>query len=292
MTVSNSDLTILDGGMGRELQARGLAKRGSVWSALALVEAPDVVADVHREFVEAGAEVIITNNYSVVPLMLDREGWLDRFDELLIRSGEIAASVRDSATAEFRIAGALPPLHTSYTPAEVGVEADNIVIYQRIAERLSPHVDLFVCETMSSAAEARSAVRAAALFDKPIWVAWALSKRADGTLLSGETIEEAYERLAGLPIDAFLFNCSTPEAISAALPRLRERTAVPIGGYANSFGVPPEDGGPRPLREELTPEAYAATALEWRASGASIIGGCCGISPKHINVMAHALREP
>ena len=59
----------------------------------------------------------------------------------------------------------------------------------------------------------------------------------------------------------FTHRDSTPEAISAALPRLRERTAVPIGGYANSFGVPPEDGGPRPLREELTPEAYAATAF-------------------------------
>ena len=69
----SSDVVLLDGGMGRELQDRGLARRGSIWSALALIEAPEVVTEVHEAFAGAGADVLTTNNYSVVPQMLAKE---------------------------------------------------------------------------------------------------------------------------------------------------------------------------------------------------------------------------
>jgi homocysteine S-methyltransferase len=284
-------LVLLDGGTGREIQDRGLARRGSIWSALALLEAPSVVSDVHQAFVDAGAEVIITNNYSVVPKMLGKEGLEHRFDELTIQCGELAAAVRDSTERSIRVAGSLPPLSISYQPSAVGPEVENVELYRRIANNLNPYVDLFVCETMSTGLEARAAARVAGEFAKPVWVAWTLDRSANGCLRSGETIAQAYDLLLGLRVDAFLFNCASPEAITTAIPLLREITDVPIGAYANAFGERRDDGSVTPIREDLDPDGYADVVLNWRAQGATILGGCCGISPRHIAVLAERLNR-
>lgn len=291
MTAQSLPVVLLDGGTGREIQDRGLASRGSIWSALALLEAPSVVSDVHQAFVDAGAEIIITNNYSVVPSMLDKEDLGDRFDELTIMCGELAAEVRDLSERDVRVAGSLPPLNVSYQPSAVGPETENIELYRRIARNLAPYVDLFVCETMSTGREARAAASAAGEYSKPVWVAWTLDRSANGCLRSGETVREAFDLLADVRVDAFLFNCATPEAITTAMPLLRVLTDSPIGGYANAFGQTRADGAATPLREDLSPEGYADIALEWRALGANILGGCCGISPGHIAVLAKRLNR-
>ena len=112
-----------------------------------------------------------------------------------------------------------------------------------------------------------------------------------GCLRSGESPGEAVAALEGLPVEAFLFNCCLPEAISAALPALRAATSGPIGAYANALtgfksdyemGGQPGEGRETPARGDLGPEAYAGFAREWRTMGAEIVGGCCGIGPDHI----------
>ena len=129
---------------------------------------------------------------------------------------------------------------------------------------------------------------------KPVWVAWTLDDAADGTLRSGETVAEAYHALSDLPVAAFLFNCSSIEAIARALPDLRALTDKPIGAYANAFQPLPQDyvmgaEGEVKLRD-LSPEAYLACARSWRDMGADIIGGCCGIGPGHIEVLREGLH--
>ena len=85
-----TQLTLLDGGTGRELQHRGLVKRGSIWSAVGLVERPDVVRDIHESFIDAGADVITTSNYSVVPRLLAKEDVESQFEPLLELAGRVA----------------------------------------------------------------------------------------------------------------------------------------------------------------------------------------------------------
>ena len=280
-----NDLTLLDGGTGRELQHRGLVKRGSIWSALALRERPDVVRDIHESFIKAGADVITVNNYSVVPALLALEGMEGEFESLIYLAGDLAKRARDKCNSAVRVAGSLPPLNISYRHDLVGSEEDNIRTYRRIAEGLSQKVDLFLCETMSSGIEARAAVRAVADFGKPIWVAWSLGNNPDGRLLSGETIEEALLLLDGLPVDTYLFNCCPPESISAALPILRSLTERPIGAYANSFDVPRPERGETPLRQDITPDSYRDWVAGWIHAGARVLGGCCGIGPAHIALL-------
>jgi len=290
--MTGSGPILLDGGMGRELQRRGLASVSGTWSAEALLAQPSVVRDIHKDFIDAGAEVITTSNYAVVPFMLARSGLEDRMEDMLAASVRLTREAREEAgRPEVRIAGSLPPLAQSYRPELVGPPDEIEPLYRRIAAVLAPGVDLFICETMSSGAEARSAAKAAAEFNKPVWVAWSLDDEVTGRLRSGESPGEAVAALEGLPVEAFLFNCCVPEAVSAALPALRSATACPVGAYANALtgfrsdyviGGQGGAGGETPARADLGPAAYARFAEEWRAMGADILGGCCGIGPDHI----------
>jgi S-methylmethionine-dependent homocysteine/selenocysteine methylase len=286
--MTGSGPILLDGGMGRELQRRGLASVSGTWSAEALLAQPSVVRDIHKDFIAAGAEVITTSNYAVVPFMLARTGLEDRMEVMLTASVRLACEAREQAgRPEVRIAGSLPPLAQSYRPELVGPPEEIEPLYRRIAAVLAPGVDLFICETMSSGAEARSAAKVAAEFGKPVWVAWSLDDEVTGRLRSGESPGEAVAALEGLPVEAFLFNCCVPEAVSAALPALRDATACPVGAYANALAGFRSDyvigeGGETPARADLGPADYARFAEEWRAMGADILGGCCGIGPDHI----------
>lgn len=280
-----TQLTLLDGGTGRELQHRGLAKRGSIWSALALIERPDVVREVHKSFIEAGADVITTNNYSVVPNLLAVDEMTHQFEPLVALAGAVAKETRDMCNPSVRVAGSLPPLNRSYRADLVGPEEENLKTYRRITELLACTVDLFICETMASGIEARSAARAASETGKPVWVAWSLSNQPDGKLLSGETVDEAFALLADIEVAGYLFNCCPPESVSAALPTLRRLTDRPIGAYANSFDVPRSEHGETPLRQDITPDTYRLFVADWIHAGATLLGGCCGIGPAHIAVL-------
>ena len=190
------------------------------------------------------------------------------------------------------VAGSLPPLRASYEPNSqdpAAMAAD----YAAIAGHLAPGVDLFICETMSSAAEAAAAARAAAAYGKPVWVSWTLRDEGDGRLRSGETLDAALAALAGIPVEALLFNCCDAHAITNTLPRLRAMTERPIGAFANAF-VPiakdwKRDGFRLRDRRDLTIQEYAELVAQWRAAGAEIVGGCCGIGPAHIARLREAL---
>ncbi len=286
---------LLDGGMGRELRRRGVDISDTIWSANALIVAPETVRQVHADFIAAGADVITTNSYGVIRGDLAREGLEGRFAELNRLACKLAAQARDGAGAatgaKVLIAGSLPPLRGSYRPDLVGPRAEIGPLYAEQAALLAPHVDLLICETMSSAAEALAAATAACATGKPVWVAWSLHENRSGTLRSGESVAEAHRVLGGLPVQAYLANCCAPESIDAAMPELVALGAGPVGGYANAFAPVPEDwtlngggsgDGKLGLREDLGPEAYAGFAAAWLEAGARLIGGCCGIGPEHI----------
>ena len=292
--MTTSEFILLDGGMGRELQRRGLIEPATIWSGSALIDRPGAVRDIHAEFIAAGADAITTSNYGIVPSMLAMEDMADRLDELTDKAVALAREARDLAGAPVRIAGSLPPLDTSYRPDKVGAPDEIATVYGHIATRLARGVDLLICETMSSAAEALGAARGAATTGKPVWVSWSLDDAANGCLRSGVTGAEALAALDGLLVEAFLFNCCVPEAVTRALPELRAATTARVGAYANAFVPVPTDyemgaEGEHPLRGDMSPAIYTDLARGWRAAGADIIGGCCGIGPEYVAALRAAL---
>ncbi len=298
--MTSHDRLLLDGAMGTELRARGvevLDHITSIWSAAALVDAPEAVTSVHRDYIEAGADVITINNYAVTRPLLARESMEDRFEKLTTIAAELGRRARDEAGREVRLAGSLPPLATSYRPGEVGDDDDILTQYREMAALLAPEVDLLLCETLSSAREARAAATAACETGKPVWLSWTLQGRHPNQLPSGETIEEAFSAIADLEIAAYLVNCCGANFVTAAIPRLLSLTDRRVGGYANAADTIPADESDPEIAPELIPrtaldvEGYAGAAGRWLAAGASVIGGCCSTRPDHTRRLRRLIDE-
>ena len=279
---------LLDGGMGQELRARGLNPDANN-AGRALLDAPQAVQGVHEEFIHAGAEIITTWNYSVTRQRLgnaNQDGTIEEMTEMAVKIADDAR--KTTGKSNVRIAGCLPPLRASYEPNDQEFMS-MIEEYSEIADHLSSGVDLFLCETMSSAREAAAAAEAASKFGKPVWVSWTLQDEANGLLRSGETIEEALAAIDQISVEAVLFNCCDITAIEHAMSLLRGKTTRLIGAYANAFTPIAQDwkrdGNKLRDLKDLTPEEYAEQALSWCKNGAEIIGGCCNIGPAHISQM-------
>ena len=283
-------VVLLDGGMGQELLNRSENNAPRLWSAQYLIHEPSLVEAVHREYIAAGARILTINAYAATFTRMAMVDAVDRVPELQRLACALALRARDAcgaAGSQVSVAGCLPPLNGTYRPDRVRLFELNLDEYRRLAALQAPHVDLIICETMSTSEEARAAATAAAETGKPVWVSWSLLDGGSTMLRSGETLATAREALAGLPIQAVLANCSHPESISAAMPEL-VGFGLPAGGYANGFTSIPLTFLPGRTKELLTarqdlgPEAYARFAVAWANSGAAIVGGCCEVGPRHI----------
>lgn len=295
-----TDIVLLDGGMGQELIRRSSRPAHPQWSAYVMMHEPEIVQAAHEDYLRAGATVITLNSYSATPARFRTFGREDEWQPLQRRAIELAHAARDKVDPGARIAGCLPPLVGSYHPELLPPDDELLAEYRQIAEIQVDGVDLFLCETMSKASEARAAATAAAETGRPVWVSWTLSETLgdDGKprLRSGETLAEAIAALDGLPVEALLVNCCPPEIVDAALPEL-VATGRPAGAYANGFQPIPEGfvlGTTVDMlksREDLDPAAYARFAMGWVDAGARIVGGCCEVGPAHIAELARRLRD-
>ncbi len=287
-------VVLLDGGIGQELIRRTRHEPTPLWTARVMLDEPELVRAVHVENIRAGARVITVNAYSATRDRLEAHGVGEKFARLQRLACDLAHQARDEAGEDVTIAGCLPPLKWSYRWQEVDPVDVTAPIYAEIAELQAPHVDLMLCETMASGLQAEGAVRGAQAAGLPVWVSWTVADEGTGRLRSGETLAAANARLAGLRVDARLVNCSIPEAVAAALPRLAD-LGDPWGAYANGFtGIPDAFGQGTTVkmleaRGDLGVETYAEAALGWVRDGAAIVGGCCEITPAHIARLAKRL---
>ena len=300
LDLPRSKPVLLDGGMGRELRFRGVDVPETIWSAGALMTNPEVVRQIHSDYIAAGADIITTNTYGVIRSDLAKAGIENRFADLNRLACRLAVEARDASERRVMIAGSLPPLRGSFRPDLVGPGDEIESLYQEQVDLLAPHVDLLLCETMSSAAEGRAAAKAACRTGKPVWVAWTLHEDRAGELRSGDSIADAVAALEGIPVSGFLANCCAPERVTDAMPRLMASGGEWIGGYANTFTPIPQDwtlGGKKEtdglltLRSDLDPASYAVHVADWLAAGATVVGGCCGTRPAHIAKIRDLMRK-
>lgn len=295
-------ITLLDGGMGRELNRMGAPFRQPEWSALALLEGPDFVRRAHAAFIAAGAEVITTNSYAVVPYHIGEDRFRARGQELADLAGRMAQQAVAESGKKVLVAGSLPPLFGSYRP-DLFKPAEAQALLKPLIAGLKPHVDLWLAETQSALAEAREVAIALKGDDKPLWFSFTLEDEhpdpARPALRSGESVAEAVALAKELGASTLLFNCSQPEVMGRAIDVAKAEAnrlglSIKIGCYANAF--PPRNdeeeanGTLSDIRTDLDPKGYLAFARDWQIRGADIIGGCCGIGPEHIAALNTALR--
>ena len=295
-------ITLLDGGMSRELMRLNAPFRQPEWSALPLIETPHLVQQVHTEFLQAGADVITTNSYAIVPFHIGYERF-DKDGQLLAeRAGQLAKNaVRH--VGHGKVAGSIPPLFGSYRPDLFDKnQVDRLAT--PLINGLKNHADIWLLETQSSIIEPTELI-ARLPHNRPIWVSFTLDDTATSTdtprLRSGESVQDAISAMLALdaPIDTILFNCSQPEVIDNALlvtVQTLAKTAkkVAFGAYANAFKPQEETSSANEqideLRDDLHPLGYLAWATKWANMGASVIGGCCGIDVEHIRQIGQKLK--
>jgi len=291
-----SNIVLMDGGMGQELVRRSPDTLTQLWGGAVLRDHPEIVGQLHQDYMRAGARMVMTNSYSLTRPRLARDNQEEMLEELQIRACEVACEAVDTMGADVALAASLPPLNGSYHPESVPPVEEAAKQFAEIARIQAPFVDVLVCETMSSIREAEGALAGAKVAGKPVWLAFTTSDD-DGTILrSGEPLANAIDAIAGSEnLAAILVNCTRPEAVDQGMPILA-KCGLPFGAYANGFTriattyIPGAKVDELGTRVDLTPEAYAGFAVGWAEQGATILGGCCEVGPAHIAHLAQRLE--
>ena len=288
---------ILDGGMGQELLTRGMKPKGTLWSANALLNENyhQLLSDTHRDFIKAGAEVIVTTTFTTRRKRLRDNNVEDKFKYLNTKAGQIASNLKKEFP-NVLIAGGLPPQNLTY---EADSRVDNQIIdnFNEQAKILNPYVDFFYFDVWSSIKEFKCGIQAIKEFNKPYLIGIHIS---EGTNLpSGEKISEIKNIINNQALGVML-SCVSPENYEKNLIEVKS-LGLPFGFKLNGFVTTKPDlsctenylksktGNPIEVlgkREELTPENMARIVKKFKEAGATILGGCCETRPSHIEAIA------
>ena len=285
---------ILDGGMGQELLARGMDPSGTLWSANALLKKKyhQLLLDTHVDFIKAGAEVIVTNTFTLRRKRLRDNNIEDKFEYLNIKAGEIAKKAKE-LNPHILIAGGLPPQDDTYVADD---RADDIIrsnFYDQ-AKILNPFIDFFYFDVLSSVKEIKLAIESINSFNKPYLIGAHIS---EGTKLpSNENISDIINKIEHQNLLGLILSCVSPENYEKNLDEIK-KLGIPFGFKLNAFVTTlhkkgtymkkylKSNGNPTEFlghRNDLTPEKIGQFAKKFKDAGATILGGCCETRPSHI----------
>jgi homocysteine S-methyltransferase len=290
--VAANRITVIDGGMGTELEARGVRMDDAAWSGAANLERPDVVRAAHEDFIRAGAEVIITNTFSAGRWPLEPAGLGDRVEEANRNAVRAALEARERVgRPDVLVAGSMSraaavDYYGSTRPA------DPRAVYDEQAALLADSgVDLIVLEMISALDYGVPALEAARATGLPIWLGVSAERDVEGRLVCWHNESVGFddfvrEIVAPDLAAVHVMHTDVPD-VDEALDVVRRHWDGPLGAYPQSGWFIP----PHWQFSDLTPEAFAGEARRWVDRGATIVGGCCGTRPEHIAALAAAFGD-
>ena len=286
---------LCDGAMGTMLYTRGVFIN-RCYDELNLSQ-PDMVREVHAEYLQAGAEVIETNTFGANAFRLEHFGLGDKIREINLAGARLARQAANQildkqATVAF-VAGAMGPLGVRLEPlGKVGLDEARAAFAEQIKALVEGGpgvgVDLLSIETMTSVVEAEQAVAAAKAVAPEIPVIVMMTVDEEGNCLDGTSAEAAAKRLSATGADAIGCNCSAgPATVLSVIERMRPVTTLPLVAMPNA-------GIPRAVEGRTiyltSPEYMASFTRKLVKAGASLVGGCCGTTPSYTRAMRSALR--
>ena len=287
---------LIDGATGTELERRGATMHSDAWCAMATATHPDILRQVHRDYIAAGARVITTNTFSTSRNMLEPAGLSEHFETLNRDAVRLAIEARDAEEAADRvlIAGSMShqvPIVGAGTPDEERLNPAPEVAEARFREMATlladAGVDLLLMEMMSNPDLAVPAIRAARDTGLPVWVGFSVRDGEDGTLVSRSRHDLSVQRmLAEIPLDgipvAGIMHSSVTDT-SRSLPLLQECFDGVLMAYPDSgfFRMPHWQ-----FVDIIEPDALVDEARAWLDDGVQVIGGCCGLGLEHIQALA------
>ncbi|MBN2312592.1 MAG: homocysteine S-methyltransferase family protein [Sedimentisphaerales bacterium] len=287
-------LLLLDGGMGTELIARGV-EIGTCNDHLN-IESPDIILEIQRAYSQAGSDAIITNTFGANQYALARHG----LAEEAVKINQAAARIARKAAGEQKyVLGDIGPSGDFLEPLGM-LKADDLkkAFTEQAEALLAGGVDGFIIETMTALDEIAVAIEAVKSVsgDLPVLASMSYDKAGDAfRTMMGVDIEAAVSKIVTLDVDAIGFNCGTTTLDEYV--ELSEKLVSTVKRFNKDLAVSAEPNAGKPelidgrATYKVTPEDFAATAEKIHALGVSIVGGCCGTTPEHIQAMAQRLKN-
>lgn len=283
--LSESQIILLDGAMGTMLMSKGL-EAGQAPERMNL-DRPDVVKEVHRAYIEAGSNIILTNTFGANRFRLQRHGLDDRVREINLAAAKLAREVADEYS-NVVVAGSVGPTGELMAPfGKLNFEDALQAFAEQVAGLSSGGVDVIWIETMADLQEVKAAVQGARSVTRlPISVTMTFESK--GRTMMGVTPEQLVQLAHELELSAVGANCGKgPQDLEAVIERMHKAGCqLPIIAKANA-GIPKLVEGK--VVYDGSPEIMAEHAQTVRQHGATLIGACCGSSPAHIEEMRRAL---
>lgn len=294
---------ILDGGAGQTLLEMGLKPKGTLWSGTALIDKKlhNLVFEMHMNFINAGADMIVTSNFSIRKKRLIEHNNLDFFESATEYAGILAKKARETSSKKVLIAGSLPTQGTVYLSDLFLSDKEIYQGFYEAAKILDPYVDLFYLDVLCSVKEIRIACDAIKFLGKPVLIGVHLN--TNGRLPSGEEINNIIPEIKSFNCCGIITACVSPEIVQIALPELSKQS-LPYGFKINAFKNIPENkvntyeklysGYPTDVfgtrKDEITPEVFSKIVNFASNKGATLLGGCCEIKPRHIEAVRKIIK--
>ena len=292
--IAAGETILMDGGMGSEFERRGLTSP-TVWSGGPMLTHPELVRDIHQEYIEAGAEIIITNTFGTGRDMLERGDLGHRVAEANRLGIEAAVQARRNAGKEDSVViAASVSTMTPKEHAEVPVPYEEALetYREQLGELAKGGPDVAVGEMLIRISDTLAVIDAAAELGLPAWVGLSLVRDGDELYLGirgrqgdgthgGETLQDAMDAIKDRDVAAVFVMHTPVDNTGPGLEIVKRNWSGTFGAYAHF----PGHRGPNPLANVLDPQQYLEYAKGWREQGARIIGGCCGTRPDHIRAL-------
>lgn len=278
--IDHGERILIDGATGTEVERRGVPELDHAWSAGAAISHPEILREVHQDYIRVGAEIIISNTFATTRHALRDAGRESDFDALNRRGVELVVEARDRMEApHVLVAGGIS--YWSWTdrhPTLLDLRND---VTRQAAVMREAGADLLMLEMMVDVDRMIVTVDAAQSVGLPVWPGLTCEPGAAGAmcLRNGEPLSRALSALKGRDVPVLTIMHSHVDHIDGALDVVQARWRGPIGVYAHAGG---HDGEAWVEEKLCPPDRYAVMCARWLDWGVQVIGGCCGMGVEHI----------
>lgn len=283
---------ILDGGLSTELERLGAKFDGPLWTGRTLLDEPELIVQAHRNFVNAGAEIVITSSYQI-----SRRGFVEigltPEDADLALTNSVKAARKAVEGTSVKVAASIGPygavLHDgSEYRGNYGITETELISFhaERIAVLEKANPDILLAETIPDLLEAHALSVALSNSKLPVWVSFTAGEQ--DYLWSGDRIEDAVAAVSTIPrLEAIGFNCVNPNLVTELVNRVRSISDLPLAVYPNKGGSWDSSTGIWGYQETKTLEDFWR---EWKNLDVEYVGGCCGLDARDIENLTKTVR--
>ena len=279
---------LMDCGTGTEVERRGIPQVESAWNSGGAKTHPDILRQIHSDYISHGAEIVISNTFATARHILQDAGWEEHFDLLNRRGVELAAEARDqSGKSDVLVAAGISHWSWGTHPT---AEQLRINIADQAAIMTEAGADLIMLEMMVNIEKTAILIEESQKTGLPTWVGFSTEVDDEGVvrLWEGESLIDALEAIKPYAVPLISIMHTEVQYIDRSLDVLQANWSGPVGVYAHSG---PYAEGKWLFDKTITPEAYAGASQRWLNRGVQIIGGCCGLGVEHMKALNLVMNQ-